>query len=69
MSSEELRRICRENKLFLTPELNETLFCGLKGFKSISHLEPYKGLKALFLEGNALSDIGGIPNLPNLRCL
>ena len=40
-----------------------------KGFGSIANLEPYSGLKALFLEGNALDSLAGLPTLKDLKCL
>lgn len=69
MTSAELRRICKEHKLYQTPSVNDKLFCNLRGFRNIANLEPYTGLKALFLEGNCLQDVDGIPELDSLRCL
>lgn len=69
MTADALRQICKENNLYQTPELNETLFCSLKGFKNIADLERYTDLKALFLDGNALQHLEGIPILSKLRCL
>ena len=69
MSSAVLLDICKEHKLYKTPSLNDTLFCNFKGFSSIQNLEPFTGLKALFLEGNALDTLDGLPLLTELRCL
>ena len=69
MSSAVLLEICKEHKLYRTPSLNDTLFCNYKGFASIQNLEPFTGLKALFLEGNAIDSLDGLPHLENLRCL
>ncbi|KAK9831315.1 hypothetical protein WJX81_001414 [Elliptochloris bilobata] len=69
MTASSLRAICKENKLYATPELNETLYCNHRGFITVAHLEPYTGLRALFLENNALDTLDGVPALPELRCL
>jgi len=69
MTSEELRKICKEHGLYTTPELNDKLFCNLRGFQNIANLEAYTGLKALFLEGNLIKTTDGLPALDLLRCL
>jgi dynein assembly factor 1 len=69
MNRETLRQICAEQKLYRTPALNDKLYCNFKGFVSIGGLEEYTGLKALFLEGNALDTLEGLPELKELRCL
>lgn len=69
MTPEALRAVCREHKLYQTPRLNDRLYCNFKGFHRIEGLEEYCGLKALFLEGNALESLDGLPELPELRCL
>ena len=69
MTGAVLLGICKEHKLYKTPSLNDTLFCNYKGFTKIANLEPFTGLKALFLEGNALDSLGGLPLLESLRCL
>ena len=69
MTAGVLKQICKEHKLYTTPSLNDVLYCNYKGFGSISNLEPYSGLKALFLEGNALDSLEGLPALKDLKCL
>ena len=69
MSPDVLRGICKKHDLYRTPELNTTLYCNLKGFRSIANLEPYTGLVSLFLEGNAIASLNGLPCMPQLRCL
>lgn len=69
MTRTRLRQICKENELYRTPELNDNLFCNLQGFTTIAGLEVYTGLRSLFLDGNALSDLSGMPRLLHLRCL
>ena len=69
MSSEVLRDLCKKHDLYRTPELNDLLYCNLQGFRKIANLEPYTGLVSLFLEGNAISSLDGLPFMPKLRCL
>ena len=69
MTPGTLRNICKETKLYKTPSLNDKLYLHFKGFQQIANLEPHTGLKALFLEGNALESLEGIPALPELKCL
>eukprot|EP00210_Caulerpa_lentillifera_P004704 g4488.t1 len=70
MTRESLIRICKEHKLYRTPGLNEKLYCNFKGFRNLTPaLAAYYDLRALFLEGNALESLNGMPCLENLRCL
>jgi len=69
MSPEVLKKCCKEHKLYTTPALNDKLYLNFKGFHSIENLEPYTGVKALFLEGNALDSLIGLPRLSDLKCL
>jgi len=69
MSPEILRDLCKKHELYRTPQLNDALYCNLQGFRKIANLEPYTGLVSLFLEGNALSSLNGLPFMPHLRCL
>lgn len=69
MTRAALLDICKTLKLYRTPSLNDKLYCNFKGFTRIGGLEEYTNLKALFLEGNALASLEGLPPLPELRCL
>lgn len=69
MSKATLQALCKEHKLYKTPELNDKLYLNFKGFSRIENLEGYTCLKALFLEGNALETLEGLPSLPELKCL
>jgi dynein assembly factor 1 len=69
MTRAVLQDICKQSKLYRTPHLNDKLYLHFKGFTRIACLEEYTGLKALFLEGNALSSLQGLPPLPELKCL
>lgn len=69
LSKEWLRNHCREQKLYLTPALNETLHLHFKGFTQLEALEEYTGLKALFCEGNGLFNLDGLSMCRELRCL
>lgn len=69
MTAAILRDVCTQHKLYRTPGLNDKLYLNFKGFTRIAALEPYTGLKALFLEGNALPSLEGLPHLEELKCL
>lgn len=69
MTKEALKAICKENQLYRTPSLNDKLYCNFKGFTRIDNLEEYTALRALFLEGNVLENLEGLPELKELRCL
>ena len=69
MSEAALRQLCREQQLYTTPHLNDTLFAGFQGFVTLGGLERYTGLRALHLESNALDSLEGLPHLPELVCL
>jgi dynein assembly factor 1 len=69
MSKATLQALCKEHKLYKTPSLNDKLYLNFKGFSKIECLEEYTGLKALFLEGNSLDSLEGLPALPELKCL
>jgi dynein assembly factor 1 len=69
MSAAVLRDLCMQHKLYRTPGLNDKLYLNFKGFTRIACLEGYTALKALFLEGNALASLAGLPPLQELTCL
>lgn len=69
MTRAALQDICKQHKLYKTSSLNDKLYCNFKGFTNIANLEEYTGLRALFLEGNALDSLEGFPELKELRCL
>lgn len=69
MTKSVLQDICKDHKLYKTPSLNDKLYCNFKGFAKIENLEEYTELRALFLEGNALESLEGLPQLKELRCL
>ena len=69
MSKTTLMALCKENHGYRTPSLNDKLYLNFKGFSRIECLEEYTGLKALFLEGNSLDSLEGLPPLPELRCM
>jgi dynein assembly factor 1 len=69
MTRETLRDLCAQHKLYRTAHLNDKLYLNFKGFTRIENLEEYTNLKAIFLEGNALQSLEGIPRLEQLKCL
>ncbi|KAJ1511957.1 hypothetical protein HMI54_012052 [Coelomomyces lativittatus] len=70
MTLDYLRQLCKEQKGYVTPYLNDTLYLHYKGFSKISSdIGHYSGLKSLWLECNAISELENLESLQQLRCL
>lgn len=69
MDGPALLAVCKAHKLYQTPALNDRLYANFRGFTELGGLEAYTGLRSLFLEGNSLGSVDGLPPLPELRCL
>ncbi|ETI33908.1 hypothetical protein PPTG_05551 [Phytophthora nicotianae INRA-310] len=69
MEKKLLKKLCRDNDLYVTPSINDKLYLHYKGFRCIKNLEEYTGLKVLWLEGNGLPRIEGLEHQKELRSL
>lgn len=69
MTEATLRELCKTHDLYLTPAANEKLYANYCGFRELGGLEKYTELKCLFLEGNGLDSLAGLPHMPHLKCL
>lgn len=57
MTLDYLKQLCKEQKSYQTPHLNDILYLHFKGFTKIENLDVYYGLKSLWLEGNGIQII------------
>ena len=70
MTPQALRRVCQDNDGYAhAPELNDVLHLHGKGIGEVENLEPYTGLKTLYLESNSIDVLDGLVHLSLLRCL
>lgn len=60
MTKEVIVASCKANGGYAAPHLNDQLYLHCKGFTAIKNLEPYRGVKVLWLEQNALSELSGL---------
>ncbi|CRH00577.1 leucine-rich repeat protein, putative [Plasmodium relictum] len=69
MSYEVIKKICRENNLYETDELNDVMYLHMKGFHNIDGLSTFKNLKCLYINNNCIKKIENLNELTNLKAL
>ncbi|XP_058985990.1 protein PFC0760c isoform X2 [Musca domestica] len=69
ITKKRILELCKRDKLYQTPRLNDVLYLHYQGFQNIECLEDYTELKCLWLECNAISEIQGLENQTKLKCL
>ena len=70
MTPAALKEAALRNGGYATPELNERLFLHFRGYAALAHLQPYTGLRALWLEGHGLRALdAGLSAQAQLRSL
>ncbi|VTZ69081.1 leucine-rich repeat protein [Plasmodium chabaudi chabaudi] len=69
MTYKHIKKLCSDNNLYDTDELNEVLYLHMKGFHNIDGLSTFKNLKCLFLNNNCIKKIENLNDLVNLKAL
>jgi len=69
MTPERLRVACLEHGGYSQPALNDRLYLHFAGYRRVQNLEPFTGLRALWLDSNGLAELSGLSHLAELRCL
>ncbi|XP_068159415.1 dynein axonemal assembly factor 1 homolog [Drosophila tropicalis] len=69
ITAKGLKELCKRDKLYQTPRLNDVLYLHFQGYQYIECLEDYTELKCLWLDCNAISEIQGLEQQSKLKCL
>ncbi|CAH1398955.1 unnamed protein product [Nezara viridula] len=67
MTKKNIQEICREQKLFHTPGLNDILYLHYQGFTKIQNLEEYTNLRSLWLQSNGIQKIENLDKQTELK--
>jgi len=69
MNKANITRLCKENGLYLMPNLNDRLYLQGQGYRKIENLDEYSALRALWLDSNAIHTIENLQGLRDLQDL
>lgn len=69
MDYKAIKKICKENDLYESDELNDVLYLHMKGFSNIDGLSSFYNVKCLFLNNNCIRKIENLEGLPKLKTL
>lgn len=60
MSTENLKIVCENDRLYSEPSLNDILYLHYKGFNKIGNLDEYTNLHSITLNNNGFTKIEGL---------
>ena len=70
MTFEDIKQTCVDNGGYRTPCLNDKLYLHFKGYPKIQNLEPFTGVRCMWLEANGIAVIENLePMKDTLRQL
>jgi hypothetical protein len=80
INTKTIKALCKKNNLFQTlfgdnfnyiffRHLNDKIYLHFQGFRKIENLDGLSEIRALWLQGNAISKIENLETCPKIRCL